>query len=100
MMSSARCGETTGASLTLSQTAGPSRLARKATRGEAMKVLVAGATGALGKQLVPKLVVRRHDVVGMTRSPEKQDTLRALGARPAVADALDPDQVARAVAES
>src|SRR3954462_9180336 len=65
-----------------------------------MKVLVAGAPGALGKQLVPRLVPKRHDVVGMTRSESKQDLLRALGARPVVADALDPDQVARAVADS
>jgi nucleoside-diphosphate-sugar epimerase len=65
-----------------------------------MKVLVAGATGALGKQLVPRLVAARHDVTGITRSPSKQDALRALGARPAVADALDPDQIARAVAEA
>src|SRR4051795_76870 len=69
-------------------------------RGDAMKVLVAGATGALGKQLVPRLVANRHDVAGITRSPSKQDDLRALGARPIVADALDPDQVARAVAEA
>src|SRR3954453_3132640 len=69
-------------------------------RGDVMKVLVAGATGALGKQLVPRLVANRHDVVGMTRSESKQDLLRALGARPVVADALDPDQVARAVADS
>src|SRR5256714_6922911 len=65
-----------------------------------MKALVAGATGALGKQLVPRLVAARHDVTGITRSPSKQDALRALGARPAVADALDPDQIARAVAEA
>jgi nucleoside-diphosphate-sugar epimerase len=36
----------------------------------------------------------------MTRSPEKQDLVRSLGARPVVADALDPDQVAQAVAEA
>jgi nucleoside-diphosphate-sugar epimerase len=65
-----------------------------------MKVLVAGATGALGKQLVPRLVANGHDVFGITRSSSKQDALRALGARPVVADALDPDQVARAVAEA
>jgi nucleoside-diphosphate-sugar epimerase len=65
-----------------------------------MKVLVAGATGALGKQLLPRLVANHHDVAGITRSPAKQDALRALGARPIVADALDPDQVARAVAEA
>ena len=38
-----------------------------------MKVFVAGATGALGKQLVPQLVAAGHDVVGMTRSPAKAD---------------------------
>jgi nucleoside-diphosphate-sugar epimerase len=65
-----------------------------------MKVLVAGATGAMGKQLVPRLVAHRHDVVGITRTPAKQESLRALGARPIVADALDPDQVARAVADA
>ena len=63
-----------------------------------MKVFVAGATGALGKQLVPQLVARGHEVVGMTRSTSKQDLVRSLGARPVVADALDPDAVAQAVA--
>jgi len=63
-----------------------------------MKVLVAGATGALGKQLVPKLVARGHDVVGMTRSESKRQLILDMGAAPTVADALDPDQVARAVA--
>lgn len=65
-----------------------------------MKVFVAGATGALGKQLVPQLVAKGHEVVGMTRSPEKQDLVRSLGARPVVADALDPDAVAQAVAQA
>jgi nucleoside-diphosphate-sugar epimerase len=65
-----------------------------------MKVFVAGATGALGQQLVPQLVARGHEVVGMTRSAGKQDLVRSLGARPVVADALDPDQVAQAVAEA
>jgi nucleoside-diphosphate-sugar epimerase len=62
-----------------------------------MKVLVAGATGVLGRQLVPQLVARGHEVVGMTRSESKQDLVRSLGARPVVADALDPDAVAQAV---
>jgi nucleoside-diphosphate-sugar epimerase len=65
-----------------------------------MKVFVAGATGALGSQLVPQLVARGHEVVGMTRTASKQDALRALGARPVVADALDPDAVAQAVASA
>src|SRR5688572_20404320 len=65
-----------------------------------MKVFVAGATGALGKELVPQLVARGHEVVGMTRSTSKQDLVRHLGARPVVADALDPDAVAQAVASA
>jgi nucleoside-diphosphate-sugar epimerase len=65
-----------------------------------VKVFVAGATGALGRQLVPQLVARGHEVVGMTRTPSKQDELRASGARPVVADALDPDAVAEAVASA
>src|SRR3954452_24676534 len=63
-----------------------------------MKIFVAGATGAIGRLLVPQLVARGHDVVGMTRSPSKQELLRSLDARPVVADALDPDAVAQAVA--
>jgi 2-alkyl-3-oxoalkanoate reductase len=63
-----------------------------------MKVFVAGATGVLGRVLVPQLVARGHEVVGMTRSPSKQDLVSSLGARPVVADALDPDAVAQAVA--
>jgi nucleoside-diphosphate-sugar epimerase len=65
-----------------------------------MKVFVAGATGALGRVLVPQLVRGGHEVVGLTRTPSKHDLVRSLGARPAVADALDPDAVARAVAEA
>jgi nucleoside-diphosphate-sugar epimerase len=65
-----------------------------------MKVFVAGATGALGKQLVPMLVEQGHEVTGMTRTPSKQDLVRELGARSAVADALDPQAVAQAVAEA
>jgi nucleoside-diphosphate-sugar epimerase len=62
-----------------------------------MRVFVAGATGAIGRQLVPRLVAAGHEVHGMTRSESKQATLSELGAVPVVADALDPDQVAEAV---
>ena len=65
-----------------------------------MKVFVAGATGVLGRVLVPQLVAHGHEVVGMTRSASKQDLVRSLGARPVVADALDPDAVAQAVASA
>ena len=62
-----------------------------------MRVFVAGATGAIGRQLVPRLVSAGHEVHGMTRSESKQDLLHELGAVPVLADALDPDQVAEAV---
>lgn len=65
-----------------------------------MKVFVAGATGVLGRALVPLLVARGHEVVGMTRSASKQDLVRSLGAHPVIADALDPDAVAQAVASA
>lgn len=65
-----------------------------------MKVLVAGATGAIGKQLLPRLVAAGHEVVGITRSESKRALLRELGAEPVVANALDPDQVADAVART
>ncbi|HEX6586699.1 MAG TPA: NAD(P)-dependent oxidoreductase [Solirubrobacterales bacterium] len=63
-----------------------------------MRVFVAGATGAIGRHLVPKLAADGHEVVGMTRSPGKEDLIRHLGASPVVADALDPEAVAEAVA--
>ncbi len=65
-----------------------------------MKVLVAGAAGAMGKQLLPRLAAGGHEVVGMTRSAGKTDLVCELGAEAVVADALDPEAVARAVAEA
>ena len=62
-----------------------------------MRVFVAGATGAIGRQLVPRLVAAGHEVVGMTRKESNRAMLEQLGATPVVADALDPDQVADAV---
>jgi nucleoside-diphosphate-sugar epimerase len=62
-----------------------------------MKVFVAGATGAIGKQLVPRLVAAGHEVVAMTSKEANRDLVAELGAQAAVADALDPDQVVEAV---
>ena len=63
-----------------------------------MRILVAGATGALGRQLVPRLVAAGHEVAGTTRTPAKADELRRMAATPFVLDALDAEQVASAVA--
>jgi nucleoside-diphosphate-sugar epimerase len=62
-----------------------------------MRVFVAGATGALGRRLVPILVQAGHSVMAMTRSPDKSSTIRATGAEPVIADALDPAAVTEAV---
>jgi len=61
-------------------------------------VFVAGATGVIGRALIPKLVANGHEVFGMTRTSSKQDLVSRLGARPVVVDALDPASVAEAVA--
>ena len=65
-----------------------------------MKVFVAGATGAMGRQLVPRLAAAGHRVVGTTRSDAKQAALWDLGAEPSVVDALDAERVAQAVAHA
>jgi len=62
-----------------------------------MRVFVAGATGAVGRRLVPQLVERGHHVIATTRTPAKRDLLRALGAEPVVMDGLDAGQVGEAV---
>jgi nucleoside-diphosphate-sugar epimerase len=65
-----------------------------------MRIFVAGAAGALGKQLIPRLVENGHEVTGMTRSESKSPVVAELGATPVVADGLDPEQVANAVAKA
>jgi 2-alkyl-3-oxoalkanoate reductase len=59
---------------------------------------VAGASGVIGRRLVPRLVAEGHEVTGMTRSPEKAERIRAAGAEPVVADALDARGLREAVA--
>ena len=63
-----------------------------------MRIFVAGATGALGRRLVPLLVADGHQVTAMTRSPGKAAGLRAAGAEPVVADALDREAVLGVIA--
>jgi nucleoside-diphosphate-sugar epimerase len=62
-----------------------------------MKVLVAGASGALGVPLTRRLLAHDHQVLGLTRDPAGARRLEALGADPVVADALDRDRLLRAV---
>jgi nucleoside-diphosphate-sugar epimerase len=65
-----------------------------------MRVLVAGATGAVGKQLVPQLIAAGHQVTATTRSPGKAPGLQAAGADVAVVDGLDAVGVGEAVASA
>jgi nucleoside-diphosphate-sugar epimerase len=62
-----------------------------------MRVFVAGATGVIGRQLVPQLMEAGHSVVGSTRSSGKAEWLVEAGATPAVLDPLDRAQVMTAV---
>ena len=61
------------------------------------RVFLAGASGLIGVRLVPLLVGAGHDVAGLTRTAAKAEGLAALGAEPAVADALDRAALVRVV---
>jgi hypothetical protein len=64
----------------------------------AMRIFLAGASGVIGIRLLPLLVADGHRVAAMTRSPEKADRLRWLGAEPVVCDVFDADELTSAVA--
>jgi 2-alkyl-3-oxoalkanoate reductase len=65
-----------------------------------MRLFVAGATGAIGRRLIPELVRRGHQVTASTRGAGKLDLLRQLGATPVVVDGLDGSAVGEAVARA
>ena len=62
-----------------------------------MRVFVAGASGALGRPLIPRLVAAGHEVTGMTRRPERAEEIRAAGADAVVCDVFDGDALREAV---
>lgn len=62
-----------------------------------MRILVAGATGAIGLNLVPQLIAAGHSVVGTTRTAGKAEIIRRMGAEPAIADGLDEPAIRAAV---
>ncbi len=64
-----------------------------------MRVFLAGATGVIGVRLLPLLLAEGHVVAGMTRSPEKVDPLRDLGAEPVICDVYDATALTGAVTE-
>ncbi|MFG2078005.1 NAD-dependent epimerase/dehydratase family protein [Nonomuraea maritima] len=65
-----------------------------------MRICLAGATGVIGRRLVPLLVAEGHQVTALTRRPDRFATLRAAGAEPVVADAFDRAGLAAAVAQA
>jgi nucleoside-diphosphate-sugar epimerase len=62
-----------------------------------MRIFLAGATGVIGRRLLPLLVAEGHQVAGMTRSPQKAGQIRALGAEPVVCDVYDAARLETAV---
>ncbi|HZS60887.1 MAG TPA: NAD(P)-dependent oxidoreductase [Gemmatimonadaceae bacterium] len=65
-----------------------------------MRIFLAGATGAIGQRLVPRLIEAGHDVVGTTRSASRAEGLRAAGVSPVVVDVYDAPSIHRAVADA
>jgi nucleoside-diphosphate-sugar epimerase len=65
-----------------------------------MKIFLAGATGAIGRRLMPLLLNARYHVVGTTRSTAKADGLRAVGVEPVVVDVFDAQALSAAVLEA
>ena len=62
-----------------------------------MRVLIAGATGAIGRPLVRRLRTNRHEVFALARSPDSASALKEIGAQAIIADALDATAVKAAV---
>jgi nucleoside-diphosphate-sugar epimerase len=65
-----------------------------------MKVFVAGASGAIGRPLVPQLLAAGHEVTGMTRREDRAAEIRAAGAKAVVCDALDAGALSNAVLDA
>jgi len=65
-----------------------------------MRVFVAGASGALGRRLVPRLIDAGHEVIGTHNSPTNAELLRTLGAKPVLLDLLDASAVRKAVLDN
>ena len=62
-----------------------------------MRILIAGASGAIGRPLVRRLRANQHEVFALTRSPDSAPALEEIGAKPVIADALDAAAVKAAV---
>jgi nucleoside-diphosphate-sugar epimerase len=62
-----------------------------------LKIFLAGASGVIGRNLIPRLAGAGHEVVGMTGDAAKSDLVRSLGARPVIIDVFDRDGLKAAV---
>jgi nucleoside-diphosphate-sugar epimerase len=62
-----------------------------------MRILIAGASGAIGRPLVRRLRANQHEVFALTRSPDSATPLNKIGAEPVIADALDAAAVKAAL---
>ncbi|GAA2145517.1 NAD-dependent epimerase/dehydratase family protein [Actinomadura napierensis] len=65
-----------------------------------MKIFLAGATGVIGRRLIPLLVQAGHEVAGTTRRPERTGSIAELGAAPVVVDVMDAAAVRAAVVDA
>jgi nucleoside-diphosphate-sugar epimerase len=63
-----------------------------------LRVFLAGATGVLGRALLPRLVAAGHEVTGMTRSEQRAAAVRQAGAEPLVCDVFDEERLRAALA--
>jgi nucleoside-diphosphate-sugar epimerase len=62
-----------------------------------MRILIAGASGAIGRALVRRLRANQHEVFALTQSRDSAAVLKEIGAEPVIADALDAAAVKAAV---
>jgi nucleoside-diphosphate-sugar epimerase len=62
-----------------------------------VRVFVAGASGVIGRRLIPHLVEAGHDVTGMTRHEDRAERIRAQGAAAVVCDVFDASALTRSV---
>jgi len=62
-------------------------------RNSLVKIFVAGGTGAIGRPLIAQLIIKKHSVVALTRSPEKAQVLADQSVEPAIADVFDAEAV-------
>ncbi|MED0681497.1 NAD(P)-dependent oxidoreductase [Bacillus altitudinis] len=64
-----------------------------------MKIFVAGASGVIGRLLLPQLVQAGHDVIGMTRKEEQRQAIEKTGAKAILADVFDREQIMKILDE-